>query len=738
MANTKATTTSKNSKQKKSAGQGGPVWDWAAGHGPVTGALSATTGAFAVATTGAATGMPPTWALAVGAAGAIGHTAAGIRLKNAGRTIAARASSWLITAGWTTWATAHGPLTWQALGSLAVIGTGMATATRSTNLYEEAREEEAAAAEQRAVALELSAERRAIAEEWVERIRRVCGISVRVLAVEHWPTGTGFTLDAELPGGTTYDQISTRAAALSADAHLPHGCTAAASPGIHQGRTLIDVATVNVLETEVPYPSDYAPLSLHTGIPWGYRSNAEQIQTYLREQCALVVGPTGSGKTNMVHVILAGFARATDVLTFVIDLNAGSAGLSWVLPALNHHPAPGERPMRPGIDWLAGTVKEAHVMLDAVLRIGKQRKIAYQGLMAKEDTDLLPIGPSIPQIMLVIDEGAEILTSTDKVLKELAKKILEVIRMLRAMGIRTVLTALGSTGAVLGNLMIRREAKVRVALTGGEKEGMDLGKLFPGTRGLKVDQAPYKGSGFMGTPESPAALFKCWRILPSQIREIVAATSERHPTLDAVSAKAAGDAYARRWDADRIAWMHNPQPTPITPGAGQGEEGRRGLNLSALREDRPAAEQGQGAEADRLADAFMREIDEQFGTTPEPTPKRERPQRPGLNLSALREDRPAEPESSEPSTSSTDAVPPLLQQAYDAVTAAGGRMHTADLATQLGIDTTELGTELSRILRAVGVERPGKGTVRAGNGESRTGYLAETLSEAIRRYHNPQ
>lgn len=37
----------------------GPVWDWAAGHGPVTGALSATTGCLAVATTGAATGMPP-------------------------------------------------------------------------------------------------------------------------------------------------------------------------------------------------------------------------------------------------------------------------------------------------------------------------------------------------------------------------------------------------------------------------------------------------------------------------------------------------------------------------------------------------------------------------------------------------------------------------------------------------------------------------------------------------------
>ncbi len=124
--------------------------------------------------------------------------------------------------------------------------------------------------------------------------------------------------------------------------------------------------------------------------------------------------------------------------------------------------------------------------------------------------------------------GAEILVSTDRNMKELAGKILEVIRMLRAMGIRTVLTALGATGAVLGNLMIRREAKARVCLTGGEVEGMDLSRVFPGSRGLRVDQAPYKGAGFMGTPESAAGLFKNWRILPNQIRDITAAITLFH------------------------------------------------------------------------------------------------------------------------------------------------------------------------------------------------------------------
>ncbi|MGI5138180.1 hypothetical protein [Streptomyces sp. CA-106110] len=624
----------------------GPVLDWAAGHGPVTGALSATTGAFAVAATGAATAMPPGWALAVGAAGALGHTVVGLRVRNAGRTLATRAASWLIGAGWTTWAMTHGPLTWAALGSLATIGVGIGAAARSTALYEEAREEEAVAAEQRQIAAELSAERRAIAAEWVDRIQRVCSITVRVLGVEKWETGAGFSIDAELPpGGATWNKIAAESARLSADARLPHGCTATASPGIHQGRVIIDVTTVNVLEEERTYPADYGPLSLHTGIPWGYRTNAESILAYLREQCALIVGPTGSGKTNMVHTILAGFARAEDVLTWVIDLNAGSAGLPWVLPALNGEiTAEDGKPVRPGVDWLAGTYDEALLMLETAVRVAKQRKMGYQDVLAKANADLLPIGRTIPQIMLVIDEGAEILASPDRSMRKLAEKILEVIRIARAMGIRTVLTALGATGSVLSNLMIRREAKVRVALTGGETEGMDLGKMFPGTRGLRVDQAPYKGAGFMGTPESPAALFKAWRILPNQIREIIAATSDRHPRLDNVSAKAAGPAYARRWDADRIAWMRDHTPGDDNTDAAPSGAGS-GLKLSAL----TRRETEQVSPEDEMLRRFRAEIDAQFGTAPDPhTPIADvpPPASGGLNLSALRgeQDSPAQQE----------------------------------------------------------------------------------------------
>ncbi|MFD4710531.1 FtsK/SpoIIIE domain-containing protein [Streptomyces sp. NPDC058430] len=629
-----ATTAAKKRKQADS----GPVLDWSAGHGPVTGALSAATGALAIATTGAVTGMPPMWAMAVGGAGALGHTVAGLKVRNAGRTLAFKAASWLVGAGWTTWAITTGPLSWAALGSLATIGVGMGAGARSVALYEEAREEEALAAERRQVAQEMSAERRAIAAAWVERIRRICTITVRVLAVEMWETGNGYSLDLEPQGGTTYDRIAQYSAALSADAKLPHGCTAAVGPGAHQGRAIVDVTTRNVLAEPRSYPEDYSPLSVLTGMPWGFRTNGDDVLAYLREQCALVVGPTGSGKTNMLHTILAGLARAEDVLTWVIDLNAGSAGLPWVRPALGGELKQADgNPVRPGVDWLAGTYEEALKLLDAAIAVGLHRKRAYQELMAKHDTDLLPVSAKIPQIMLVIDEGAEILVSTDRRMKELAKRILEFIRMHRSMGGRTIITALGATGSVLGNLIIRREAKVRVVLTGGETEGMDLSKMFPGRRGLRVDQAPFKGAGFMGTPESPGALFKAWRIKPSQIRDITVATSDRHPRLDTVSANAAGADYARRWDAERTAWMRD-----LTPDATATEQpapgARGGLNLSAHRTDQAGKPVGD----DDLMRRFREEIDAQFATAPDPDAPPPASSR--LNLSALRK----EPEQDSP------------------------------------------------------------------------------------------
>lgn len=757
-----------STKKTKTPGAGStlPPLDWARSHGPITGALSATTGAAAAALLGTATGMPEGWPLLIGAAGAVGHGIGhSVRRKLTLRTAVARAASWLVAGGWTTWAMAHGPLSWAAAGTLTALGVGIGAAASHTAAWEEAAEEERFTAAARAAAAEMDGRRRAIAAEWQDRIKRVCMADVKVVAVEFWETGAGFSVEAELPGGpVTWDRISSRSRALAADARLPLGCTVHVEEGAAQGLVVFDVMTKNIMREEKLYPDDYSPLSILTGIPWCLRPNGEEIRVFLREACALLLGPPGSGKSTFMDVILAGFARCTDVLTWVIDLKQGAIGIPWVTPWLEaqgliepddpDNPAPAGT--RPGVDWLAATPKEAIRLLKAALRINKARQLRYQKLMRQQDTTLLPISPELPQIEIVIDEGAEALAHANNrrepEKRELAELIREVMRTTRAMGIRKVLTAVDGNLNTIGDTVVKRFSPLSLALTSGENSGHNVGKLFPKAR-IDSTQLNEKGAGIIGDSGANGFApteFKGWKSLPSMVRRVVLATNDRRPTLDQVSVEAAGDDYRERWSPERAGWLataavavrngetdEDPAPgtagtatavldKPETPTSGDdNERRRRSLNLSYQRRT-------DKEDPDALAARFLAEIDETYGTTEEPDrTDRHRPR--GLNLSYSRTET---PETSDTTEDESDRVPPLLQRAYDAVTAAGGRMHTADLAEQLGLGATELGTELGRILRAVGVERPGKGTVRVGKSEPRTGYLAETLAEAIRRYRD--
>ncbi|MEV8476207.1 hypothetical protein [Streptomyces sp. NPDC051173] len=627
-----------------------PPLDWARGHGPITGALSATTGAAAVALLGTATGMPEGWPLVIGAAGAIGHGIGhSVRRKLTVRSVVARAASWLVAGGWTTWAMAHGPLSWAAAGSLAALGVGTWAAASHTAAWEEIAEEERFSAAAQAASAELDTKRRVIAREWQDRIKRVATVDVKVIAVEFWETGAGYSLEAELPGGgVTWDRIGARSRALASDARLPLGCTVRVEEGEAQGLVVLDVMTKNIMREERLYPEDYSPLSLLTGIPWGLRPTGEEIAVFLREACALILGPPGSGKSTFMDVIIAGFARCVDVVTWVIDLKQGAVGIPWVTPWLEARGLiepddPDDKApdgTKPGIDWLASTPKEAIRMLKAALRINRARQLHYQKLMRKMDTTLLPISPDLPQIEILIDEGAEILAHANNrrepEKRELAELIREGMRTTRAMGIRKVLTAVDGNVSTIGDTVVKRFSPVSAALTSGENSGHNVAKLFPRAR-IDTSQLNEKGAGIIadsGADGFAATEFKGWKSQPSMVRKVVLATNGRRIELDDISAQAAGDDYRDRWSPERAGWLvvaanaarlgevpdggeetAAPATTtavldPAEPPAAPDTRRRKSLGLSY--------EQKGTEDPDVLAAQFMAEIDKRFGTTEEP------------------------------------------------------------------------------------------------------------------------
>lgn len=681
-----------------------PPLDWAASHGPVSGAVSATTGAAAVALLGAATGMPETLPLMVGAAGAIGHGIGhSVFRRLTARTGVTRAASWLLAGGWTTWAMTTGPLTWVAAGTLTGLGVGIGAMASNAAMHEEIAEDERLSAEARELAREMDAQLRVIANEWNDRIGRVARLDVRIFAVEQWKNGAGYSLAAELPGGTVWTQIRDKHRALAADARLPRGCTVHVEEGDIQGRVVLDITTVNIMGTIVDYPDDYSALSILTGIPWGSQPNSDPVIVFLREACALILGPPGSGKSTFLDGIIAGFARCVDVVTWVIDLKAGAVGRPWARPwmeAMGYmKPTPGTAPApegtRPGVDWIASTPAEALLMMRVVLAINAARQHGYQDLMDAKNTTLLPVSRSIPQIEVVIDEGAELLSARtfgDPVMKELQEVVKKTMRTTRAMGERLVLTAIDGNVSAIGNTEVRKFSPVGAALTSGESVTSNISKLFSS---IKVDtsQLNEKGAGVIGQAGADGfdpTPFKTWRTSPNMVRDVVLATNDIRPDLDQISADAAGDIYAQRWSPERAGWLWgapeyidptpgdatvtpaqtttpNPTARPARPATNDGG----GLNLSYKRRQQPLPDE----DPDQLAARLMKQIDDEYGTTDEPAAG-------GLNLSYKR-------------TAPEDRTDPRLAFARNLIRAAGTD----------GLDTRDLWPALNQQFGANGWDR---------------------------------
>ena len=634
-----------------------PPLDWAATHGPVTGAVSATTGAAALALLGTATGMPEQIPLLVGTAGAIGHGIGhSVFRRLTARTGVARCASWLLAGGWTTWAMTEGPLTWKCLGVLAGAGVSMGALASNAAAHEEVAEQDRLTAAAQAALAEMDSRRRTVAHEWTTRIKRLTGLDVLINAVEFWPNGAGYSVGGDLPGGALWTQLRDRSKQMAADARLPHGCLVEAEAGPVQGSFAIDISTVNIMADLVAYPDDFTALSILTGIPWGLRPNSSEILVFLREACALILGPPGSGKSTFVDGILAGFARCTDVLTFVIDLKGGAVGIPWARPHLEaegHLPTtPGQQPVpehtRPGVDWIAHTPAEALLMLSVILAINTARQQGYQELMNAKDTTLLPVSAKLPQIMLVVDEGAELLSApnSEPHMKEVKKLILRVMRLTRAMGIRAVLTALDGNLSAIGNTEVRKYSPVGAALTSGENATSNVNKLFSNAK-VDTSQLSEKGAGVIGQSGEkgfkPTA-FKTWYTSPSMVRACVIATSDRRPSLDPIALKAAGRIYAERWTPQRAGWLwdapeyqepdvadylagleipDDDTPSTRTANARTAGDHSTGLNLSYKRRQEPLPAE----DADQLAERLMNEIDQRYGTTDEPGTTS------GLNLS---------------------------------------------------------------------------------------------------------
>ncbi|WP_345410427.1 hypothetical protein [Nonomuraea salmonea] len=109
-----------------------------------------------------------------------------------------------------------------------------------------------------------------LAQEWVNRLYRICKLRVQITELTMWEYGGGFTAHLLLPvGGDGIEKLDRERLSLANDANLPHGCAVDFRPGDARREVIMDVSTVNTLKETVPYPLDFTPRDVNDGILLG-------------------------------------------------------------------------------------------------------------------------------------------------------------------------------------------------------------------------------------------------------------------------------------------------------------------------------------------------------------------------------------------------------------------------------------------------------------------------------------
>jgi S-DNA-T family DNA segregation ATPase FtsK/SpoIIIE len=686
---------------------------WSHRQGPILGAANAASAALAVASVGSLPEVGLDWWWPA-AASAVGATAAFTRAASTGGPWISRlyrAGRWAGYGGWCAHTLAAGG-PWD-IGALGALGAG---AVAAAVLAPASRSFEIAAADRQA-AEERIRVRAGIAGVWEARINKICKISrpgVRVTDIAEWkmddpenPAGpqiiTGMSIVVELPPGkASWRTIAMHAESLAADADLPDECGIEVASHGSRRRVLLLVSTVDMLARDISAGEDYSPLSIYDDLPVGVYRDGSPILVNLKWSAAALIGATGSGKSAHLAVIMRQLMRCPDVLVWGVDFNGGKSFRPYVRPWLEG------RTRQPGVDWVATTEAEAHLLLDHALGAIPARSSGYAALMAEVNDDKVPSSPAIPHIVVITDETADLPSAVKDKLVELSNRS-------RGVSIRPLIAALRavSNGGKEIPKPLLAQSSVRTAMR--VNEDTELQRLFGFSRGLpKAEAMPAPGYGlFQPHPSIRPRIGKGLLMKPDDSDRAVVETDELRPVLDDITVDVNRAAYLGRWER-AASWLGQqaPSATPASP-------------------ERPAASTGPERPRRSLADLDLGDAVERARRTRRELEERNR---------ARREGPPVGPEDDHVDeftailrasfgTEQAAEVPRLLAEAIAACDAVGDgkRVHTKAIAEQVGLEDEEV----RRLLRLLEVE-PLTAPFRVSGAKAR-GYARTDLDHAAAR-----
>jgi FtsK/SpoIIIE family len=333
--------------------------------------------------------------------------------------------------------------------------------------------------------------------------------------------------------------------------------------GAHSGNVVMKIRERDGLATGTSLTPELRATTVNKPFCVGDQEDGTPQMMTVREVHTMIVGTTGSGKSNLLNVIIAQLAYCPDTIIWVIDMKGGRFARPWFQAWGEGHAA------MPAIDWLATTRAEAETIMRALPVAVDVR--ARSGLGGNK---IIP-SPSMPQIMLVCDEMAVLFGSERGGRNQVGQdretntwfgsQAVEVGQMGRSEAVGTIWAGLRGTASVTGPSDLKAVVDQRIALRPSSeaellwsipdayfaaKQLTYLGDT-PGVgvmaRGKQVSQIikfihhdHIEGvcGADQGDPRCPA---EC-PVYRSSVE-----TAPIRPRLDRMTAQALGASYAQRW-----------------------------------------------------------------------------------------------------------------------------------------------------------------------------------------------
>ncbi len=345
----------------------------------------------------------------------------------------------------------------------------------------------------------------------------------------------------------------------------------AATDFLHRtGKLGRDAARVEVPFSHVAPPDDklwQESTASEVRVPIG-RTGASKLQ-YLElgqgtRQHALFAGKTGSGKSNLFHVIIANLAlhcSPAEVEFYLVDFKKGVEFKCYATHKLPHARVVAiESDREFGLSVLQRVDEELRRRGDLFRKLGVQDMAGYRRASGKP----------LPRSLLVIDEFQEFFTEDDRVAQTASVLLDRIVRQGRAFGIHVLLGSQTLGGAYSLARATLGQMVVRVALQCNEADALLI--MDDGNSAARLLTRPGEGiyndsAGALEGNSPFQAVF-----VPEQVRdealEKVAAMAAAHPVAEfGPPVVFEGNAPAEIADNEpfRVALAHEPAEPPAEP-----------------------------------------------------------------------------------------------------------------------------------------------------------------------------